>query len=237
MSPKNSTPPPCDGALLRLGLSHLDTGLKLASKITAQGKPVINSPVAVAYCKNKWTCHQELEMHDIPQLFTKLIRNADELSDFEFPLILKSLFGSKGVGVHLCHNIEEATQQLDHHSRSDYLLLYQPYMHKAQELRVFVVGDKIVASVERYAAEGEFRANWHRGGKYITHQHCTPELEELSFKVMKALQLDYAAIDFIHDGEKFCVLEANDSPGLQGIDEALGIELAPLILELLVQKS
>lgn len=106
---------------------------------------------------------------------------------------------------------------------------------KGKDIRVFVVGNKVVAAMERKAKKGEFRANFHLGGSI-----CVTDLsqEERKFAICatRALGLDYAGVDILRTKDGAKVLEVNSCPGLEGISQATGINVAEHIIKYAVKK-
>lgn len=238
LSPDSTDIPEAKAVLLRLGVTSFNQGLKLAQKLENQGSKLINCLKTVQLCKNKWDCHQHLSAANIPQLETALIKQEEELINLKYPLVLKTLYGSKGVGVHLCQNLSEALEHFRNYQKSGYYLLQQDYLQDARELRVFTVGEKIRAVVGREKADGDFRANWHRGGSYSNRPNSLSSQDNQTINsVINALNLDYSAIDLIEEKGEWKVLEVNDSPGLEGIEKVLNLDLATEIIQHMLKNS
>jgi ribosomal protein S6--L-glutamate ligase len=114
-------------------------------------------------------------------------------------------------------------------------VLVQQYIYEAkgQDLRCFVIGDKVIATMQRTAQEGEFRANIHLGasGKMIkiTHQE-----EEIAIKASKLLGLQIAGVDMVRSADGLKILEVNSSPGLEGIEKATQLDIGKEIISHIV---
>src|SRR5690606_22938739 len=98
------------------------------------------------------------------------------------------------------------------------------------DIRCFVVGDKVIASMQRTAAKGEYRSNLHRGGKAAVVK-LRPEERSLAVRAAKVMGLDLAGVDIIRRSHGPLVIEVNSSPGLEGIETATGIDVAGKIIE------
>ena len=111
-------------------------------------------------------------------------------------------------------------------------ILVQEFIKEAngKDLRLFVVDGKVVASIQREAAPGEFRANIHMGG---TASIVKPTADEkrIAIKAAKAMDLRVAGVDIIRSSKGPLLLEVNSSPGLEGIEGATGIDIATKIIE------
>ena len=111
-------------------------------------------------------------------------------------------------------------------------IMVQEYIKEAKgaDIRCLVVGDKVVASMKRQAAEGEFRSNLHRGGSASVIR-ITPEERSTAIRAAKAMGLQVAGVDLLRSNHGPVIMEVNSSPGLQGIETATGKDIAGLIIE------
>ena len=110
-------------------------------------------------------------------------------------------------------------------------MLVQEFVREAQgkDLRCFVIGGKVVASIQREAAPGEFRANIHRGGS-ARPVKITPEERSTAVRSAKAMGLNVAGVDLLRSRRGPVVMEVNSSPGLEGIEKATGKDVAGMIV-------
>jgi ribosomal protein S6--L-glutamate ligase len=117
-------------------------------------------------------------------------------------------------------------------------ILVQQYIKesKGQDIRCFVVGDQVVASMERVAQEGEFRANIHLGATARAIE-VSAEERDLAIKATKIMGLEVAGVDMVRSNSGAKILEVNSSPGLEGIEGATGIDIAGKMIELLTKKA
>jgi len=235
--PNSANLPSPSAALLRLGISFMNQGIRLAQHFESSDIPVINSSSSTALAKNKWDTYLTLKKNNVPHIKTQLIsqQKNKKIPDttFSFPLILKTLYGSKGVGVHLCHSNNDMIELISQYGAHGYKVLLQPYIQAKRELRIFIVGQEACVTVEKKSAATDFRANWHQGGNMTEIKNIDSHIYDLAKTTMSLLGLSYAAIDLIENDEGVFVLEANDSPGLKGIETITGRDLATPILQLL----
>lgn len=143
------------------------------------------------------------------------------------PLIVKLLEGTQGRGVVLAETRKAAESVINAFKSLNANLLVQQFIAEAEgkDLRLFVVDGKVVAAMQREAAPGEFRANMHRGGTAISIKP-TPEERKLAVRAARAMGLHVAGVDIIRSKNGPLLLEINSSPGLQGIENATGKDIA-----------
>ena len=147
---------------------------------------------------------------------------------------MKLLEGTKGVGVVLAETNKAAESVINAFRSLKADILVQQYIKesKGQDIRCFVVGGQVVASMERIAQEGEFRANIHLGATARPIQ-VTDEERDLAIKAAKIIGLDVAGVDMVRSNSGPKLLEVNSSPGLEGIEIATGIDVAGRMIEFL----
>ena len=107
---------------------------------------------------------------------------------------------------------------------------------KGADLRCFVVGDRVVAAMRRQAPKGDFRSNLHRGGSAKAVRATRAEMET-AVRAAKILGLGVAGVDLIRSKRGPLVLEVNSSPGLEGIEEATGVDVAGAIITHVSERS
>ena len=105
-----------------------------------------------------------------------------------------------------------------------------------EDIRAFLVGDEIIASMKRKARPGEFRSNLHRGGTSIVIKLDSAEMKT-AIQAGQALGLKVAGVDMLQSERGPLVLEVNASPGLEGIETTTGIDIAGKIIELIEKET
>jgi ribosomal protein S6--L-glutamate ligase len=147
------------------------------------------------------------------------------------PLVVKLLEGTQGRGVVLAETHKAGESVINAFKSLNANLLVQEFIHEAEgkDLRCFVIDGKVVASIERRAAPGEFRANLHQGGSAHVVK-VTAEERTLAIRATKALGLRVAGVDVIRSRRGPLILEVNSSPGLEGIEEATGKDVAGMMI-------
>ncbi len=208
--------------------------------------PVVNKELGVMRAKNKLKTLQVLTKKDVPVPRSFIVTgsgNVDEIiSEIgSFPVILKAVSGSQGKGVSIIESkrglrsvIEMIVKEQDPEP-----LIIQEYVKesKGQDLRVFVVGKKIVGAMERIAKKrGEFRSNFHLGGR-VRLADLSEEEKSLAIQAVKACGLDFAGVDILRTKTGPKVLEVNANPGLEGITQATGRDIGGSIIKYAVLKA
>ncbi|HEX7583093.1 MAG TPA: 30S ribosomal protein S6--L-glutamate ligase [Prolixibacteraceae bacterium] len=147
------------------------------------------------------------------------------------PLVIKLLEGTQGKGVVLAENSKAAESVINAFKSLNANILVQEFIKEAggKDIRCFVIDGKVVASIQREAAKGEFRANLHQGGKASVIK-ITAEEKKLAVKAAKVLGLQIAGVDIIRSNKGPLVLEVNSSPGLEGIEKATGKDIAAMMI-------
>jgi ribosomal protein S6--L-glutamate ligase len=147
------------------------------------------------------------------------------------PLIIKLLEGTQGKGVVMAENAKAAESVINAFKSLQANILVQEFIKEAggKDIRCFVIDGKVVASIQREAAKGEFRANLHQGGTASVVK-ITGEEKKLAVKAAKVLGLQIAGVDIIRSNKGPLVLEVNSSPGLEGIEQSTGKDIAAMMI-------
>jgi ribosomal protein S6--L-glutamate ligase len=226
-----------DAVIPRIGASITFYGLAVVRQLEAMGVYCLNSSVAIIRSRDKLRAHQMLSGKGIAIPVTAFAHHPDAVDDVirmvgGAPLIVKLLEGTQGVGVVLCETKKAAESVIQAFRGVKAYLLVQEYIKEAggSDVRCLVIGDKVVAAMERRGAEGEFRSNIHRGGTAM-RARITPAERKTAVQAARALGLRVAGVDIIRSDRGPLVLEVNSSPGLEGIEKATGKDVASLIIE------
>ena len=153
------------------------------------------------------------------------------------PLVMKLLQGTQGQGIVLAETRKAAESVMSAFRQLDADIMVQEFIKESSgtDIRVFVVGDRVVASMKRTAPEGEFRSNVHRGG-HMEKVDLTPEEIQISLEASKILGLSVAGVDLMRSDRGPLILEVNSSPGLQGIETCSGENVAGKIISFIEKK-
>jgi len=148
------------------------------------------------------------------------------------PCVIKLVEGTQGKGVILAETQKAAESVIDGFRQMKAHFLVQEFIKEANgsDIRAFVIGDKVVASMMRVAKDGEFRSNLHRGGRAV-QVDITDEEAAMAINAAKVLGLNVAGVDLLRSWRGPLILEVNSSPGLQGIEASTGLDIAGMIVE------
>lgn len=145
--------------------------------------------------------------------------------------MVKLVEGTQGIGVVLAETRQAAESVIDAFRGLNAHILVQEFIKEAQgrDIRCLVIGNEVVASIEREAKEGDFRSNLHRGGK--AHAVTITEKErEIAVKAASTLGLEIAGVDILRANRGPLVMEVNASPGLEGIEGTTGLDIASMMI-------
>jgi len=154
------------------------------------------------------------------------------------PLVVKLVEGTQGRGVVLAETVKAAESVIDAFTELKADFLVQEFIKEAggSDVRCFVIGNKVVAAMERSSAPGEFRSNLHRGGSAKLTK-LTPTERRTAIKAAQTMGLNVAGVDILRSDRGPLVMEVNSSPGLRGIEEATGVNVAGKIIEFIEQHA
>lgn len=183
----------------------------------------------------------EMQKKNIPMPKTYIASTPSDakkvLKKMNYPVIMKFPQGTQGKGVMFADSFAAANSMLDALSSTKQPFLIQEYIETGgADLRVIVVGDQVAATMQRKAAVGEKRANIHAGGTGEAYK-IDPVTKKIAVETAKAVQADICAVDILESIKGPLVIEVNISPGLQGVTQATGIDVAKKIAKFLHQKA
>ena len=223
---------------VRLKKSYLD----LLSRLEKIGVCMVNNRETIEISADKYRTYVKLQDFGLTQPKTVLIPNEDtweqalESLDSKFPIIMKTLEGSKGVGVLFIESERqiESLVQLLYNQNENVDLLIQEYIKTDGDVRVIVLGGKIIASMKREVVEGDFRSNVSQGAKVKEYPLTELEVEECLLAA-KAIDGSWTAVDFIPSKnpkkKSPYILEVNHSPGTEGIEKATGKNIVKEVID------
>jgi ribosomal protein S6--L-glutamate ligase len=154
------------------------------------------------------------------------------------PLVVKLLEGTQGMGVVLAETRKAAESVIGAFRQLNANVIVQEFIKEAggSDIRAFVVGNSVVAAMERTAAPGEFRSNIHRGGS-ARKIRLTPEERATARRAARILGLNVAGVDMMRSNHGPVVLEVNSSPGLEGIEGSTGVDVAGKVIEFIEKNA
>jgi len=235
-------------AVIRGSVVRKDSWMDIVSSLEKHSVCVINSRESISICTDKYRTALRLSDYGIRQPKTVLINDPEKSAlaldklDTQMPVIMKTLRGSKGVGVLFIESEKalDSIVQLICKQDPDADLLLQEYIKTDYDVRVLVLGNKVLATMKRPVVEGDFRSNVSQGSKPEKLKLTELEIEE-SLKAAKAVNGLWTAVDFIpsknREKEPPFVIEVNSSPGTEGMEEASGQNISKEIIEFFADKK
>lgn len=230
----------CDILIPRTSvLAELDLEVSIIKQFQLMNIPVLNEYMPVQRAKNKLRTLQILTQKHIPVPDTIVVRKMEYIDKAiemlgGYPVIIKSPFGSFGVGVMIVESRRSLHSALDilWLQMESSIILIQQYVAEADgcDYRAFVVADKVVAAMKRTAKKGDFRSNLHLGGEagIVT---LTEEEKKLAIKSAHVLGLNIAGVDILRSKKGPVIMEVNGNPGFYGLAKITGIDVAGEIIK------
>lgn len=232
-----------DAIIPRIGASHTFYGTAVVRQFEMMGTFPLNTSQAISRARDKLRALQLLAREGIGLPVTGFARSTKDIQGLiklvgGAPLIMKLLEGTQGIGVVLAETDKAAESVMAAFSQLDANILVQEFIKEAggADIRAFVIGEKVFASMMRQGPKGEFRSNLHRGGS-ATRVRLTPEERSTAVRSAKKLGLRVAGVDMLRSNHGPVVMEVNSSPGLEGIEKTSGKDVAGSIIEYLEKNA
>ncbi|MFA6528991.1 MAG: RimK family alpha-L-glutamate ligase [Candidatus Gracilibacteria bacterium] len=225
-------------------LNNVSLYASIVKQFQLMGVRVVNRYESITMAKNKLKTLQILSYHGVNVPKTCVISTRESLKGAVkkmggFPVILKSPFGSWGAGVMIAESYRSALSFIDSlwagessNKNKQNMILVQEYVKESRgrDTRIFIVGGKVVASMERFARKGEFRSNAALGGagKKVS---ASKEYQNLALKATRLLGLQVSGVDIITTRNGPAVLELNANPGFKELESSTGVDVAKAIIK------
>lgn len=226
-----------DAVIPRIGASITRYCTAVLRQFELMGSYTPNPSDAILRARDKLRAHQLLAAQGIGMPITVFGDNPDDTQDLLSmlgppPHVIKLNEGTQGAGVMLTEK-PSASRSVVEALRGLYAnFVVQEFIGEAEgaDLRCFVVGDRVVASMRRQAPEGDFRSNLHRGGTAEPVQASENE-KDVAVRAARSLGLNLAGVDLIRAQRGPLVLEVNSTPGLEGIEQVCAEDVAGAIVD------
>src|SRR5210317_363806 len=235
-------------AVIRGSITRRDSWMDFVSILERAMVTVVNGRTTINVCADKYRTSLRLADYGLTQPKSILLNDPENSleivrqSDIKFPLIMKTLRGSKGVGVLFVDTEKglDSIVQLIHKQDEDTDLIVQEYIKTDYDVRVHILGGKFLGAMKRPVIEGDFRSNVSQGSKPENIKLTELEIEEC-LKAAKAVGGLWTAVDFIpsksREKEPPFMLEVNSSPGTEGMEDATGKNIAKDVITYLAKKE
>jgi len=232
-----------DAVIPRIGASVTFYGTAVLRQFEMMGVYPLNESVGIGRSRDKLRSMQLLARDGIGLPVTTFAhdpKQTDEVLKLAggAPTVIKLLEGTQGIGVVLADTDRSAKSVIEAFRGAGVNILIQEFIKEAggADIRAFVVGGKVIAAMKRTGAEGEFRSNLHRGGSAQLVK-LSPEERSTAVRSAKSMGLNVCGVDMLRANHGPVVMEVNSSPGLEGIEEATGKDIAGIIIEFLEKNA
>jgi ribosomal protein S6--L-glutamate ligase len=229
--------PVFDAIIPRIGASMTSYGTAVLRQFAMTGAYSLNDPGSIVVSRDKLHAHQELARAGIDMPVTAFANSPKDTNNIishvgGAPLVVKLLQSTQGRGVVLAETKKAAESVIDAFRGLDANFIVQEFIKEADgaDVRCFVVGGRVIASMMRQAEAGDFRSNLHRGGT-AKPVKITKEERQVAVRAAKVLGLSVAGVDLLRASQGPKVLEVNSSPGLEGVERTSGKDVAGMIIE------
>ncbi|MDZ4273958.1 MAG: RimK family alpha-L-glutamate ligase [Erythrobacter sp.] len=227
-----------DFILCRTGAETDYFTLALLRHFERRGVRLINGSAAIEMVADKLFTMQRLARSGLPvprTILGKFPIDSDLVeTELGFPVIVKTLRGTRGAGVLKCEDrsqFEDLAGLLSSaNAGSEFILQHYVRASHGRDVRLLVVGGRVVAAMERRSLDGGFKSNVSLGG---VGEALNPsqEMADLAIRTADALGLDVTGVDILYDEEGYRICEANSAPGFQGLERATGLDIPTIILD------
>lgn len=232
-----------DAVIPRIAASHTFYGLAVLRQFEMMGVYPLNESVAIGRSRDKLRSLQLLARDGVGLPVTAFANDSTRTDDVieivgGAPVVIKLLEGTQGIGVVLGETHKSARSVIEAFHGADIAILVQEFIKESEgrDIRAFVVGRRIVATMERTGAKGDFRSNLHRGGSAKMVELSALE-KSTALSAARAMGLNVAGVDMLRSDHGPVVMEVNSSPGLEGIEKATNVDVAKAIIGFLEKNA
>lgn len=233
-----------DFIIARTGAETYYFTLAVLRHFERQGVGMVNAPAAIESVADKLHTMQLLTAAGIAIPRTILAKFPVDVDLIErelgFPVVVKTLKGTRGGGVVLCQDrsqFDDLASLLDG-AKPGADFIFQRYIRAShgRDVRLLVVGGRMIAAMERRSRDGGFKSNVSLGGEVLPFDPPA-EMIDLAIRAAAVLNLDVAGIDILFDDRGYRICEANSAPGFQGLERASGIDVPEQIFRWLAEQT
>lgn len=217
----------------RGSLEEIIFRMNLLYRLERLGIPIINSPSSIERSVDKYYTLTLLEEHGLPVPRTAVTENHREalkcFNELGSDVVVKPLFGSRGIGATRISDPDIATRVFRAISFYHGVLYLQEFVpHGRSDIRAFVVGDRVIASMQRVA--GTWKTNVSLGAKPVPLK-LSGKLEDLAVKTAKTIGCKIAGVDILEGPNGPLIIELNSQPGWRGLQSVTKVNIADEIVQ------
>jgi ribosomal protein S6--L-glutamate ligase len=235
--------PVYDAIIPRIGASVTHYGLAVLRQFEMQGVFPLNESVAIGRSRDKLRALQLLAREGIGLPVTAFAHGPRKAEDVikevgGTPCVIKLLEGTQGMGVILAETQASAKSIIEAFSAANINILVQEFIKEAggTDVRALVVGGEVVAAMKRTGKIGDFRSNLHRGGR-AEKVELSPEERRTAIRAAEILGLNVCGVDMLRAKRGPVVIEVNSSPGIEGMEQATGVDVAGSMIRFLERRA
>ena len=232
-----------EAVIPRIGASITNYGTAVLRQFEMAGVWPLNESVAIGRSRDKLRSMQILSKYGLGLPLTAYANDPKQAEEIIRavngpPVVIKLLEGTQGIGVVLAETMSSAKSVIEAFRGANVNILVQEFIKEAggTDIRALVVGGKVVAAMKRTGAPDDFRSNLHRGGSAQIVK-ITPEERSTAVRAAKHMGLNVCGVDMLRSNHGPVIMEVNSSPGLEGIENATGKDVAGLIIEFIEKNS
>ncbi|MBD3728423.1 MAG: 30S ribosomal protein S6--L-glutamate ligase [Sphingomonadales bacterium] len=225
-----------DAVIPRIGASITHYGLAILRQFEMSGVWSLNESVAIGRSRDKLRSMQILAKHGLGLPLTAFAHDPKQTEEIIKavngpPVVIKLLEGTQGIGVVLAETMSSAKSVIEAFRGANVNIMVQEFIKEAggTDIRALVIGGKVVAAMKRTGAPDDFRSNLHRGGSAAVVK-ITPEERSTAVRAARWMGLNVCGVDMLRSNHGPVIMEVNSSPGLEGIEEATGKDIAGQII-------
>ncbi|MGB3711751.1 MAG: 30S ribosomal protein S6--L-glutamate ligase [Erythrobacter sp.] len=226
-----------DAVIPRIGASITNYGLAILRQFEMGGTWPLNESVAIGRSRDKLRSLQILAKYGLGLPLTAYANDPKQAEEIIKavngpPVVIKLLEGTQGIGVVLAETMSSAKSVIEAFRGANVNILVQEFIKEAggTDIRALVVGGKVVAAMKRTGAADDFRSNLHRGGSAEVIK-ITPEERSTAVRAAKHMGLNVCGVDMLRSNHGPVIMEVNSSPGLEGIENATGKDVAGMVID------
>ncbi|ATW02276.1 30S ribosomal protein S6--L-glutamate ligase [Sphingopyxis sp. BSNA05] len=232
-----------EAVIPRIGASITNYGTAVVRQFEMAGVWPLNESVAIGRSRDKLRSMQILAKYGLGLPLTAYANDPKQAEEIIKavngpPVVIKLLEGTQGIGVVLAETMSSAKSVIEAFRGANVNILVQEFIKEAggTDIRALVVGGKVVAAMKRTGAPDDFRSNLHRGGSAQIVK-ITPEERSTAVRAAKHMGLNVCGVDMLRSNHGPVIMEVNSSPGLEGIENATGKDVAGLIIEFIEKNA
>jgi ribosomal protein S6--L-glutamate ligase len=231
-----------DVCIPRLSEEHLDYKISIINHIDSMGVKIVNKGSALRTASNKIETQIKLNEVGIKTPKTALFTNEEQLEHALesiggiFPVILKTITGTHGVGVLRADSKPSLLSIVQQMLKTGTEFMIQEYIEHEESARVLLLDGKQLAAVMRTTPKDDFRTNAHQGAELKVHEPSEKELEIVK-KAADAIGINFAAVDYILVDDEVILLEVNGSPGFEAMQKTVEVNIADEVIKYCLELS